>query len=75
MPPVAGAVAALGPTVIVRWSGKGAPALTLCARDLCLGPIADPRDLLEALMDADLAPHGILALWSSPGPHEEGRAS
>ena len=69
------AVAALGPTVIVRWTGTGAPALTLCARDLCLPPIADPRDLLEALMDVDLAPHGILALWSSPGPHEEGRAS
>jgi uncharacterized protein YyaL (SSP411 family) len=69
------AVAALSPTVIVRWTGTGAPALTLCARDLCLGPIADPRDLLEALMDVDLAPHGILALWSSPGPHEEGRAS
>jgi len=69
------AVAALGPTVIVRWTGTGAPALTLCARDLCLPPLADPRDLLEALMDVDLAPHGILALWSSPGPHEEGRAS
>ena len=69
------AVAALGPTVIVRWTGTGTPALTLCARDLCLRPIADPRDLLEALMDVDLAPHGILALWSSPGPHEEGRAS
>ena len=69
------AVAALGPTVIVRWTGTGAPALTLCARDLCLPPFADPRDLLEALMDVDLAPHGILALWSSPGPHEEGRAS
>jgi uncharacterized protein len=69
------AVAALGPTVIVRWSGTGAPALTLCARDLCLPPLADPRDLLQALMNVDLAPHGILALWSSPGPHEEGRAS
>jgi uncharacterized protein YyaL (SSP411 family) len=69
------AVAALGPTVIVRWTGTGAPALTLCARDLCLPPIADPRHLLEALMQVGLAPHGILALWSSPGPHEEGRAS
>ena len=69
------AVAALGPTVIVRWTGTGAPALTLCARDLCLPPLADPRELLQALMDVDLAPHGILALWSSPGPHEEGRAS
>ena len=69
------AVAALGPTVIVRWTGTGAPALTLCARDLCLPPLADPRDLLQALMEVDLAPHGILALWSSPGPHEEGRAS
>jgi len=69
------AVAALGPTVIVRWTGTGTPALTLCARDLCLPPIADPRHLLQALMKVDLAPHGILALWSSPGPHEEGRAS
>ena len=69
------AVAALGPTVIVRWTGTGAPALTLCARDLCLPPLADPRDLLEALMDVELAPHGILALWSSPGSHEGGRAS
>ena len=69
------AVTALGPTVIVRWTGTGAPALTLCAGDLCLPPIADPRDLLQALMNVELAPHGILALWSSPGPHEEGRAS
>jgi hypothetical protein len=69
------AVAALGPTVIVRWTGTGAPALTLCARDLCLPPLADPRDLLEALMQVELAPHGILSLWSSPGSHEGGRAS
>jgi hypothetical protein len=69
------AVAALGPTVIVRWTGTGTPALTLCTRDRCLPPIADPRDLLQALMKVDLAPHGILALWSSPGPHEGGRAS
>jgi uncharacterized protein YyaL (SSP411 family) len=69
------AVAALGPTVIVRWTGTGAPALTLCARDLCLPPLADPRDLLEALMEVELAPHGILSLWSSPGSHEGGRAS
>jgi uncharacterized protein YyaL (SSP411 family) len=69
------AVAALGPTVIVRWKGTGAPTLTLCVRDLCLPPVADPRDLLRALMDVHLAPQGILALWSSPGPHEEGRAS
>ena len=69
------AVAALGPTVIVRWTGTGAPALALCARDLSLAPRADPRGLVEALIDVDLAPHGILALWSSPGPHEEGRAS
>jgi uncharacterized protein YyaL (SSP411 family) len=69
------AVAALGPTVIVRWTGTGAPALTLCARDLCLPTLADPRDLLEALMEVELAPHGILSLWSSPGSHEGGRAS
>ena len=69
------AVAALGPTVIVRWTGRGASALTLCARNLCLPPLADPRDLLEALIEVDLAPHGILAVWSSPGPHEEDRAS
>ena len=53
----------------------GAPSLTLCARDLCLPPLDEPRDLLESLEGLDLAPHGILALWSSPGPHEEGRAS
>jgi uncharacterized protein len=69
------AVAVLGPTVTVRWTGTGAPALTLCARDLCLPSLADPSDLLEALMQVELAPQGILALWSSPGPHEEGRAS
>ena len=64
------AVAALGPTVVVRWRGAGTPSLTLCARDLCLPPLDDPRDLLESLVGLDLAPHGILALWSSPGPDE-----
>jgi len=55
-------VAALGPTAIVRWTGAGAPGLTLCVKDLCLPPLQDPRELLQSLVDLDLAPQGILAL-------------
>jgi hypothetical protein len=54
-------IGALGPTAVVRWTGEGEPALTLCLRDVCLPPLADPRDLLDSLMDAGLAPGGILA--------------
>lgn len=63
-------VAALGPTTIVRWNGSGAASVTVCARDLCLPSIAKPRELLAALIEVDLAPRDILALWSSGFPHE-----
>ena len=68
------AVAALGPTVIVRWTGRNAPALTLCARGVCSPPFTDPRRLLEAHGAPDLVAHGILAPWSGRGPRERGPA-
>jgi hypothetical protein len=66
------AVAALGPTAIVRWLGPGAPRVVVCAGDVCLPPARDPRELLRSLEVAGFAAHGILALWSSPGPDDEG---
>jgi len=68
-------VAALGPTAVVRWTGAAAPGLTLCVRDLCLPPLADAGELLETLVDLELAPRGILSIWSSSGPGQAGLAS
>jgi uncharacterized protein len=56
------AIGALGPATIVRWAGGGEPSVTLCAGDLCLPPIADPRELCWTLVDLDLAPGGILTI-------------
>ncbi|HET7874243.1 MAG TPA: hypothetical protein VFN71_01860, partial [Methylomirabilota bacterium] len=52
---------ALGPTAVVRWTGGGEPALTLCVRDLCLPPQADPPQLLESMVDVGLAPAGAIS--------------
>jgi len=68
-------VAALGPTAVVRWTGAGAPGLVLCVSDLCLPPLDDPRELLLSLVDLDLAPRGILSIWSSSSPRPAGLAS
>ena len=60
-------VAAIGPTVTVRWRGGARPRLTLCVRDLCLPVIEEPQELGRSLIDLDLAPSGILAFtraWS-----------
>jgi hypothetical protein len=55
-------IAALGPTAVVRWNSGPRPSVTLCVGDLCLPSIEDPRELLQSLIDLDLAPGGILAL-------------
>ena len=51
-------VAALGPTAVVSWTGGVEPSLTLCVRELCLPPFADPRELMDAIVDIGLAPPG-----------------
>jgi uncharacterized protein YyaL (SSP411 family) len=66
------AMAALGPTAVVRWLGTGLPRATVCAGDVCLPPARDARELLRSLEAAGFAAHGILALWSSPSPDDEG---
>jgi uncharacterized protein YyaL (SSP411 family) len=58
------AVAAMGPATVVRWRGGAEASVTLCARDVCLPPLRNPRDLLRALVDSGLAPGGILDLRS-----------
>lgn len=68
----AAAVSALGPTTVVRWNGAGQPVLRLCAGDRCLPPIGRPLELLHALIEVDLAPHGILAHWQRSGPEQRG---
>jgi uncharacterized protein YyaL (SSP411 family) len=65
------AVGALGPAAVVRWTGGGAPRLTLCANDVCSPPVADAGEMLEALADLDLAPRGILAHRSSSAPERD----
>jgi hypothetical protein len=66
------AVAALGPTAAVRWLGTGAPRVTVCAGEVCLPPARDAREMLRTLEAAGFAAHGILALWSSSSPDDEG---
>jgi uncharacterized protein YyaL (SSP411 family) len=53
-------VAAMGPTTVIRWKPGAEAAATVCVRDRCLPPIKAPRDLLQALVHAGLAPGGIL---------------
>ncbi|PYO35387.1 MAG: hypothetical protein DMD86_06990 [Candidatus Rokuibacteriota bacterium] len=58
-------IAAIGPATVIRWQGGAEPSLVLCVRDLCLPPLEDPRELLQSLVDLDLAPGGILSFQSS----------
>jgi uncharacterized protein len=58
-------VAAMGSATVVRWRGGTEASVTLCARDLCLPPCRNPRELFQALVDSGLAPGGILDLQSS----------
>src|SRR5262249_25470601 len=55
------AIAALGPTALVKWTGRSRPGMTLCVRDLCVPALEDAEELLHALVDVSLAPSGILA--------------
>jgi hypothetical protein len=71
---VRAAMAALGPTAVIRWTGPGAPRLALCADDGCLLSIAEPRALLEALVDQGRVPRGILGLWLSSIPRSADRS-
>lgn len=56
-------IGALGPATVVRWEAGVEPSVTVCARDLCLPPIRDERELCRALIDVGLAPGGILHLF------------
>src|SRR6266545_2713053 len=53
-------VAALGPTAVVSCTGGVEPSLTLCVREFCLPPFADPRELMDAIVDIGLAPAGMV---------------
>lgn len=57
-------MASMGPATVVRWKGGVDASLTLCVGDLCLRPGRDARDLLQSLLDLDLAPRGILTFQS-----------
>jgi len=57
-------IAAMGPATVVRWKGGAEPGVMLCVGDLCLPPLEDPRELLQSLVDLDLAPGGILSFQS-----------
>lgn len=59
-------VGALGPATVVRWEGGGQASVTLCARDLCLPPIGDAREIWRRLVDLGLARGGILHLFRYP---------
>jgi uncharacterized protein YyaL (SSP411 family) len=56
-------VGVLGSATIVRWEGGDEPSATVCARDLCLPPIRDARELCRTLIDVGLARGGILDLF------------
>lgn len=60
------AVGALGPTTVVRWKPGKPATLSLCVSDLCLPPLGDPGDLLQSLVDLELAPGGILTVDPAP---------
>jgi uncharacterized protein YyaL (SSP411 family) len=53
-------VAAMGPATVIRWKPGAEAAATVCVRDRCLPPFRAPRDLLQALVHAGLAPGVIL---------------
>lgn len=57
-------MASMGPATVVRWKDGVDASLMLCVRNLCLPPVRDPRDLLQSLLDLDLAPGGILSFQS-----------
>ena len=59
------ALAAMGPSAVVRWKGGAGPRLVLCSGDLCLPPAETARDLLESVAGLDPAAGGILLPYFS----------
>src|SRR5262249_6149301 len=55
-------LAAMGPATMVRWKADADVTATVCVRDRCLPPNKVPRELLQALVHAGMAPGGILDL-------------
>ncbi len=59
------ALAAIGPSAVIRWNGGVATHAVVCAGDLCLPPVETAQELLESLRALSLGAGGILGPYFS----------